>query len=424
MPMQRPKGTRDLLGKELASIRHVSHVMSDAFKRYGYEEIETPTFEYLELFEKKSGEVVVKQLYSFKDKSGRALALRPELTVPAIRLYLIHLKSAPKPVKLCYFGNCFRYEEPQAQRWRQFFQSGVEIIGSSRLEADAEVVALAADIMQELGLSGYELRIGHIRLLREVLAHAGVKGDAQDPIMRAIDRHDEARLREELSRMHVKAKDEELLRSLIALRGNTKVLKQAEKLVASLPKAKIALKNLHEILEHIRSFGVEKFTIDFGIARGLEYYTDLVFELYVDGVQVAGGGRYDELIELLGGDPCPAVGVGFGVDRIARALLKRGMIVPHKRLDCVVLPASETMLSECLKIAGELRRAGLLVDVDLMGRRLSKAIAYADACRAKHSIIVGAKDLAAGRVTLRDMRTGDQVQVPRQELVARLRSVS
>ena len=424
MPMQKPKGTRDLLGKELASIRHVTHVMNNAFKRYGYEEIETPTFEYLELFEKKSGEVVVKQLYSFKDKSGRALALRPELTVPAIRLYLTHLKSAPKPVKLCYFGDCFRYEEPQAQRWRQFIQSGVEVIGSPQPEADAEIIALADDIMQELGLSGYELRIGHIRLLREVLAHAGVRSDAQDSIMRAIDRHDEARLEEELSRMQVKAKDKELLRSLITLRGSTKVLKQAEKLVASLPKAKIALNNLHEILEHVRSFGVEKFTIDFGIARGLEYYTDFVFELYVDGVQVAGGGRYDELIELLGGDPCPAVGVGFGVDRIARTLLKRGMIVPRERLDCVVLPASEGMLSECLKIVGELRRAGLLVDVDLMRRRLSKAIAYANACGAKHSIIVGTKDLAAGRVTLREMHTGDQVQVPRQELVARLKSAS
>ena len=422
MPMQKPKGTRDLLGKELASIRHVTHVMNNTFKRYGYEEIETPTFEYLELFEKKSGEVVVKQLYSFKDKSGRALALRPELTVPAIRLYLTHLKSAPKPVKLCYFGDCFRYEEPQSQRWRQFFQSGVEVIGSPQPEADAEIVALADDIMQELGLSGYELHIGHIRLLREVLAHAGVRSDAQDPIMRAIDRHDDARLEEELSRMQVKAKDKELLKSLIRLRGDTKVLKQAEKFVASLPKAKIALKNLHEILEHVRSFGVEKYTIDFGIARGLEYYTDFVFEIYADGAQVAGGGRYDELIELLGGDPCPAVGVGFGVDRIARTLLKRGMIVPRERLDCMVLPVSEGMLSECLKIARELRRAGLLVDVDLMRRQLSKAIAYANACGAKYSIIVGAKDLAAGKVTLRDMHTGNQVQVPLQELVTRLKS--
>lgn len=421
--MQRPKGTKDLFGEELASIRHVERTMGDVFKRYGYEEVETPIFEQLKLFEKKSGESVVKQLYAFKDKSGRDLALRPELTAPVVRLYINQLRSAPKPVKLCYFGNCFRYEEPQAQRWRQFLQSGTEIIGSARPEADAEVIALSYEIMRELGLSDYELHIGHTRLLREVLAHTGMKGDVQDPIMRAIDSREETRLRAELDRAHLKAGDEKVLRSLITLRGGMKVLKQAEKLVADLPKAKTALKNLHEILEHTRSFGVEKFTVDLGIARGLEYYTDLVFELYVDGVQVAGGGRYDELIELLGGDPCPAVGVGFGVDRIARALLKRGMIVPRERLDCVVLPAGEEVLSECLKIVGELRRAGLLVDVDLMGRKLSKAIAYANARGAKSAIIVGVKDLKEGKVTLRDMRTGKQELVARKELAGKLKTV-
>jgi histidyl-tRNA synthetase len=421
--MQRPKGTKDLFGEELASIRHVERTMGDIFRRYGYEEVETPAFEQLELFTKKSGESVVRQLYAFKDKSGRELALRPELTAPVVRLYISQLKSAPKPVKLCYFGNCFRYEEPQAQRWRQFLQSGAEIIGSVRAEADAEVIALSDEIMRELGLLDYELRIGHTRLLRELLSHAGVKENAQDPIMRAIDSREEARLHAELDRANVKARDEKVLRSLIALCGSMRVLKQAEKLITGLPKAEAALKNLHEILEHIRSFGVGKFTIDFGIARGLDYYTDLVFELYVDGVQVAGGGRYDELIELLGGDPCPAVGVGFGVDRIARALLKRGMMVPRGRLDCVVLPAGEEVLSECLKIVGELRRAGLPVDVDLMGRKLSKAIAYADARGAKSAIIIGAKDLKEGKVTLRDMRTGKQELVARREIAGRLKSV-
>jgi histidyl-tRNA synthetase len=423
MYMQKPKGTKDLLGEELASIRHVERTMGEIFKRYSYEEVKTPIFEQLKLFEKKSGESVVKQLYAFKDKSGRELALRPELTAPVVRLYINQLRSAPKPVKLCYFGNCFRYEEPQAQRWRQFLQSGTEIVGSARPEADAEVISLSDEIMRELGLSDYELRIGHIRLLREVLTHAGAKEDVQDPIMRAIDSREEARLRAELDRAQFKAGDEKVLRSLITLRGSMKVLRRAEELVAGLPKAKTALKNLHEILEHVRSFGVKKFTVDFGIARGLEYYTDLVFELYVDGIQVGGGGRYDELIELLGGDPCPAVGVGFGVDRIARALLKRGMIVPRERLDCVVLPAGGEVLSECLRIVGELRRAGLLVDVDLMGRKLSKAIAYADTRGAKSAIIVGVKDLNEGKVTLRDMGTGKQELVARKELAGKLKTV-
>jgi len=419
--MQRPRGTRDLFGEELRSIRYVTNIMGDVFRRYGYAEVETPTFEHLELFTKKSGANVVKQLYTFQDKSDRWLALRPELTAPAVRLYITQLKSAPKPLKLSYFGNCFRYEEPQARRWRQFLQSGVEIIGSARPEADAEVIALSDDVMRELGLVGRELRIGHIRLLREVLAKAGVKGDAQDPIMRAIDSRDESRLRDELDRAEVGGHDRDLLNALIALRGEAKILDQAEKLVSGLPKARAAVQNLRDILRQVRLLGVEDFSVDLGIARGLEYYTDAVFEFYVDDVQVAGGGRYDELIELLGGEPCPAVGVGFGVDRIAQVLLKRKIEVARERLDCMVLPASEAMLDDCLKVARELRAAGLAVDVDLMGRSLAKAISYADARGAEHVVIVGANDLAVGKVTLRDMRTGVQEKVSKQELVGKLR---
>lgn len=418
--MRRPRGTRDLFGEELAGIRHVEGVMRGVFKRYGYREVETPIFEHLKLFTKKMGANVVKQIYAFKDKSGRSLALRPELTAPVVRLYIERLRSEPKPLKLSYFGSCFRYEEPQARRWRQFLQSGVEIIGSTRPEADAEVVALADDLMRELGLGDRELRVGHILVLREVLANSGVKGDAQDPVMRAIDSKDEKRIEDELDRVGVKGRNREILTTLISLRGSTEVLKKAEKLVGDLPKAKVVVENLREILGCFKPLGVGPFSVDLGIARGLEYYTDAVFEFYVDGVQVAGGGRYDELIELLGGEPCPAVGVGFGIDRIARAILSRAK-VEAERLDCMVLPASKEVLGECLGVARELRAAGLSVDIDLMGRSLAKAIAYADSRGAARAIIVGARDLAAGKVTVRDMRTGQQEQIARSELAGKLR---
>jgi histidyl-tRNA synthetase len=394
--------------------------MRDIFRRYGYSEIETPIFEHLELFTKKSGANVVNQLYAFQDKSSRWLALRPELTAPAIRLYLSQLKSAPKPLKLFYLGNCFRYEEPQAGRWRQFLQSGVEIIGSARAEADAEVIALSNDVMRELSLTWRKLHIGNIRLLREVLSKAGVKGDAQDPIMRAIDSREEPRLEDELDRAGVKGHEGDLIHALIKLRGDAKILDQAEKMVGGLPRAKVAVQKLRDILKQVKLLGVEDFSVDFGIARGLEYYTDTVFEFYVDDVQVAGGGRYDELIELLGGAPCQAVGVGIGVDRIAQILLKRKIGVAPERLDCMVLPASEAMLDECLKVARELRATGLAVDVDLMGRSLTKAISYADSREAERVVIVGEKDLAAGEVTVRDMRTGVQEKVPKKELGERL----
>ncbi len=421
--MQRPRGTRDLTGEELVSVRHVTRTMGELFKRYGHDEVETPTFEHLEVFTKKSGANVVKQLYAFKDKSGRDLVLRPELTAPVVRLYTQQLRSAPKPVKLCYFGNCFRYEEPQAQRWRQFLQAGVEIIGSARPEADAEVAALADNVMRELGLKNYEFRVGHIRLLREVLAHTGVEGNDQDPVLRAIDSRDEKRIQDEFKRAGV-GKDKKLLGELIKLRGGVKVLEKAESLLKEVPRAAQALKNLREVIECISSYGAETFVIDLGIARGLEYYTGFVFEFYVDGVQVAGGGRYDTLIELLGGDPTPAVGVGFGVDRIANVILKRGMIKPRDRLDCMVLPADEKVIGECLKIAAELRGAGLSVDVDLMGRKLGKAIAHADALKVKRVLVVGAKDLSEGKVALRDMVSGKQELIARDKIVKNLKPVA
>ncbi len=422
--MQRPRGTRDLFGDELVSVRHVTRTMSDVFARHGYEEVETPLFEHLEIFTKKSGSNIVNQLYAFKDKSGRELALRPELTAPVVRLYIQQFRSAPKPVKLCYSGNCFRYEEPQARRWRQFLQAGVEIIGSARPEADAEVVVLADSLMRELGLKDHELRVGDIHLLRELLAHAGVKVDAQDHVLRAIDSREEQRIQEELKRAGVKGKDGELLRALIALRGDVDVMDEAEALLKDIPKAASALKNLREVIERLGPLGVRKFVIDLGIARGLEYYTDFVFEIYVDGVQVAGGGRYDDLVKLLGGDPAPAIGVGFGVDRIASVLLNRGMMVPKDRLDCMVLPAEEKVLDECLKIATEMRGAGLSVDVDIMGRKLGRALEYANALKVKRVVVVGAKDLEKKHVALRDMVTGKQELVARDKIVDKLKSVT
>ncbi len=397
--------------------------MEVIFRRYGYEEIETPMFEHLELFTKKSGSNVVNQLYAFKDKSSRDLTLRPELTTPAMRFYIQKLRSNPKPVKLFYFGSCFRYEEPQSKRWRQFLQSGVEVIGAANPAADAEVAALSNNIMQELGFKDYELRIGHIRLLREVLAHAGVKGDSQDPILRAIDSKEEKRISDEIKLAGIKSADEKLLRGLLSLRGEVSVLEKAGTFLRGVPRAVAALKNLQDIIGYLGPLGVEKFSVDLGIARGLDYYTDFVFEIYVGGVQVAGGGRYDGLVEQLGGDPTPGVGVAFGVDRTAQTMLGRGMISLKDRLNCLVLPVDEKVRVESMKIVTELRRAGLSVDTDFMGRSLSKAMQYANALKVKRVVVVGAKELEKGQVVLRDMATGKQEEVAREELARVLKSV-
>ncbi|MEW5995878.1 MAG: histidine--tRNA ligase, partial [Candidatus Zixiibacteriota bacterium] len=351
---------------------------------------------------------IVNQIYAFKDKSGREIALRPEITPSAVRLYLEKLRSAPKPEKLWYSGSCFRYEEPQAQRWRQFIQAGTEVLGSSRPEADAEVVALANDVMNEVGLKNAKIRLGNVRLLRELLKKAGVTGEAQDPILRAIDSQDEQRISEELARAKVEKDFEKTLRNLISLKGDAGVIKKAEKLLADTPAGAKALENLQKITGLLLPLGVENFSVDFGIARGLEYYTDFVFEIYSDGVQVAGGGRYDELVKLLGGDHTPAVGVGFGVDRMANAILSIGWTKHSGSPDCVVVFTEEKVLPNALEITSKLRKRGLSVQLDLMNRKLRKALEYADSLGAEKVVIVGAEELLKGEVVLRDMRTGEQ----------------
>lgn len=201
-------------------------------------------------------------------------------------------------------------------------------------------------------------------------------------------------------------------------------MEKASALLKGIPEANAALKNLREILRYISLFGVVNFKVDLGIARGLDYYTDFVFEIYVDGVQVAGGGRYDELVELLGGEPTPAVGVGFGVDRVARALLDRKVPLPGDHLSCLVLPADDEVRDETMKIVAELRGAGLSVDTDLMGRSLSKAMSHANSLKVKRVVVVGKEELRKGQVVLRDMATGNQELVAVGELIKKLKSIA
>lgn len=418
--MERPRGTRDLFGKELQRIRTAQEKLEDIFQRYGYQEIETPIFEKLGLFTQKSGSEIMDQIYHFKDKSDRKLALRPELTAPSIRFYNNQLKTEPKPLKIFYFGPCFRYERPQAERWRQFLQAGVELIGSDRPEADAEVIALTNDALREMGLNSYTLRIGHIGLLRKLLEFGEVSRDEQDPILRAIDSDDEDRLEEELDEENVGGEAREKIWDLIELKGDSSVIDEAEVLLENVPGIGGLVSNFRSVLERLQQMGVVDFQVDLGVARGLEYYTGSVFEVYSNGVQLGGGGRYDDLIESLGGEPNPAVGVGFGVDRIASTLGEQEEKIEGETLDAILLPTEESMLEEALSMARNLRREGFKIDIDLMGRSLSKALSYADSRGAKRAIIIGPEDLSKGRVTIKNMETGEQERVFKEAVLKRL----
>ncbi|MDD4497694.1 MAG: histidine--tRNA ligase, partial [Methanosarcinaceae archaeon] len=285
MTVNRPRGTRDFLPEITAKRRYVESVMRKVALNWSYEEIITPTFEHLDLFTLKSGEGVVGELYNFTDKGGREMTLRPELTAPVMRMYVNELQPLPKPLKLFYFENCFRYERPQKGRFREFWQFGTELIGSSKPDSDAEVIALARAILNAVGVKG-TMKIGNLAVIRKVLEDLDPENVSS--IMRLVDKKDYEGLEAFLEEIQAEEKLRADLFKLIKLEGSD-LLSRAREIVGDLPE----LDNFETTLTLLEAYGVE-YTLDFGIARGLDYYTGMVFEIYAEGLgaqkQVCGGG--------------------------------------------------------------------------------------------------------------------------------------
>ncbi len=400
--------------------------MRELAERWGYEEIGTPTFELAELFTLKSGEAILKEMYEFEDKGGRHLALRPELTAPVIRMYVNELKMASKPIKVYYFGNCFRYEEPQKARYREFWQFGVELIGSDRPEAQAEVIALAFSILKSLGIKA-ELHVGHVGLIREKLRDAKVEEEKINKVMRLIDKGEREEVIAFMNEIGVKREVIDDLLRLIDLKGE-EALKEAHDHTIIVPESD-ALKELEMLLEMLNYYGVA-YTLNLGIARGLDYYTGMVFEIYEAGGvlgaenQICGGGSY-RLAALFGGDEVPSTGFAFGFDRLAE--LFRLETRDLKRKEVVVVPVRERdtndrgVVKEAIKIASKLREF-FTTQIDVMNRSLSAQLSYANAIHASFAVLVGKNELKEEKVTLRYLNTGEQEKLGVEECVERIKA--
>ncbi|MFQ5815012.1 MAG: histidine--tRNA ligase [Candidatus Hydrothermarchaeaceae archaeon] len=419
----RPRGTRDFLPEEMARRRQVEATMRGVFEDFGYGEIRTPIFEHLELITAKSGEEITRHLYHFKDKSGRDITLRPELTAPAMRLYLQELTHSPKPVKLYYFGDCFRYERPQSGRYREFRQAGVELIGSPHPEAEAEVITLAVSALKELGLEGFSVSIGEVGVLRALLGAAGIRGDEQARVMAVIDKGED--VKEVLEGLGMPGDLENLLIRIIELKGSKESLRKAdalmEKVRAELKEARSRFRRLEDTLRFLEAMNVE-YTLDLGIARGLDYYTGMVFEVYAEELgaqkQICGGGTYT-LTDVLGGKPAPTCGFAFGFDRIILALESQEKLPKSTMARLLVVPTDVGVMGDAMRIASVIRRKGGC-EVELMRRKLHRALAHANNIGCQRVIIVGEEELARGCVVLRDMIKGEQREVRIEDLEALL----
>lgn len=405
---------RDFLPGDAERMRHVEQVSRELAQLYGYEEIITPVVESYDLLAAKAGEEIRERMYAFKDLGGRKVALRPEFTASVARLVATKLRNEPKPMRLFSVGSLYRYDEPQYGRFREFWQANYELFGSDKPEADAEILLLTNDLLTRLGLRNYRFKIGHMGILRGILSQEGLDEGQQNSIMQLLDKK---RWEEALTVARRSGASQGCLTTLkkvFETKGKDafRVLKRAEESVQDYEKAVAAVENLQEILELTGESGVKLgVRIEVGFARGLEYYTGMVFEPFVPEIEMAlsGGGRYDKLIELFGGEPIPAVGVAQGIDRIFLAMKKQRVppkIARGKRV--VVISVNEESRAKAMELSSMLRNAGLAVEVEVMGRSVSKALSDADRRAVAYAVIVGPEELEEEKVVLRDMKKREQ----------------
>jgi histidyl-tRNA synthetase len=420
---QTVRGMRDLIGEEAQTF---TRIIADARKTaglYGFKEVITPHVEPLELLSAKSGEEIRQRMFIFEDLGKRQVALRPEFTASIARLTTTVLRNEPKPLRLFSVGTVYRYDEPQKGRYREFWQSNYEIMGSAKPEADAEVVLLTNSLMASLNLQGYTIKVGHIGVLRGILNQEGVDEKTQNAVFQRMDKKEyEAALtllESEKSRL--------MLQGLIEIKGKDwqDTVEQVKAFVAGYEKARVAAENLHEILNLVTCSADLTITVEPAFARGLEYYTGMIFEVTIPELEIAlgGGGRYDRLIEVFGGEPTPAVGVAHGIDRVAIALQTQKTPIGSKATKKVaVIPITEALRSEALKIAQTLRMTGLTVEFEVMGRKMAKALEDVDKRKVDYAVIVGERELKEGSVMLKDLSSRQQAIVAIKDLAVKIKS--
>jgi histidyl-tRNA synthetase len=405
-----PRGTFDVLPEQEPVRRRIASVAQRQLETAGYGQIETPIFEDTDLFARGVGEstdIVQKQMFTFEDQGGRSLTLRPEATASICRAYLEHgMQKRAQPVKLWTDGPFFRHERPQAGRYRQFAQIDAEAIGSDSPLVDAEMIVLAADVLAELGVPGVRLRLGS-------LGSPEARAAYLETLRGYLWQHeselsDDVRDRIESNPLRAFDADHE---------GTRRVMDDAPTLLERLDEADA---EHFDAVRHLLDQNGLVYELDPTLVRGLDYYTRTVFEFECErlGAQsgIGGGGRYDGLIELLGGPPTPACGWALGVDRIALALEEAEAGTPQR--SGVFIVADQGGRQRALALVTELRRAGLTADLDLADRALKGQMKQADRVGARYAVILS----EGGKATLRDMDSGEEREVEPATLVETLSS--
>jgi histidyl-tRNA synthetase len=414
---------RDLLGEEATAFTFIINKARETARFYSYKEVITPVVEPLELLSAKSGEEIRQRMFIFKDLGDRQVALRPEFTASIARLVTTALKNEPKPLRLFSAGSVYRYDEPQRGRYREFWQSNFELMGSSKPEADAEIVLLTNSLMRALGLKSYAFKIGHVGVVRGILSQEGVDEKTQNAILQRMDKKEY----EEAFKLAPTRRCRCMLEGLLQLKSGDcfETVEKIKTYVSSYEKAEVAADNLGEVLKLVVESGCPVQNVDPAFARGLEYYTGMIFEIYIPQLDIAlgGGGRYDRLIELFGGEQTPAVGCAHGIDRIALALqTQKATLAENSEKKVLVLAVNETLKVEALKVAQMLRQSGVVVEFEVMGRKMAKALEDADKRKVDYAVIIGERELKEDAVMLKNLSKREQALITIKELAGKIKN--
>lgn len=412
-----PRGTKDILPDAVGDWNYVEGEIRELCRRFGYSEIRTPIFEHTELFQRGIGEgtdVVDKEMYTFTDRGERSITLRPENTASAVRAYLQNkLYAQSNLVKLFYIGSMFRYDRPQAGRMREFHQFGVEALGEANPAVDAEVILLAMNLLEGLGLKDLELSINSVGCPK---CRSKYRTMLQDFFRDKLeDLCEDCRSRFERSP----------LRILDCKKDSDKpYMADAPKITDCL--CEECADHFAKLKELLTSAGIS-FTHDPRLVRGLDYYTKTAFEIKYPplGAQsaVAGGGRYDGLIEEMGGNPTPAVGFATGLERLLLALESQNLLPEKNRsVDAYVVALGETAQAEGFKLLNSLRQQGLSAAMDFAGRSMKAQMKQANKLGAKYSVILGEDEIAEGVVMLRSMEDSSQAKVPMAQVAEKIKA--
>ncbi|MBR1396485.1 MAG: ATP phosphoribosyltransferase regulatory subunit [Selenomonadaceae bacterium] len=365
--LETPYGTQDFLPKDAATKRLIEQKILKLLQLYGYEEVVTPTIEYLDtLMIGSSFRTLEPHMFKMFDRSNRTLALRHEMTTPIARLTASRLKNLPMPLKLSYSTNVFRYEHTLPGRQCEFYQAGVELIGSSSVAADAEVIALAIESLKTAGLTDFELCLNNIEFVIGIMEQNNLDIETKEFLKTAIENHDLVALEQKIDELPLTKNAADFLKNIPFMHGGKDILNKARTFTLN-ERSRRALDNLAEIYQLLETYGVaDKVTFDLGLIRDFSYYTGMVFEAYAPnlGYSLAGGGRYDHMLKDFG-LACPATGFALGIERIMLARKHQGITENHISRD-IYLGYSPSKINDAITKAKQLRDTGKVVDLALM----------------------------------------------------------